>query len=278
MGHPTEQSRGVAWQSRAVLLAVVPACAVWLLLELLRRWPVDRAPVLWGVGISVIFALAVRGARAATAAGACTGGLLACCLYLFVPGLRTALWPLFAMLVLTLGASRVGRARKVALGTSEGKRGRSASQVAANVGAASLAVLLVNSQGLLLAETAMLAALGEAAADTLASELGEVFGGVPRLVTTWRPVAPGTDGGVTVAGTLAGVTGAAVVIAVGALVLRLSAGLGAVVLAAAIVGLIVDSLLGAIIERRGWMNNDAVNFCSTLAAAALALLLGRRVL
>jgi uncharacterized protein (TIGR00297 family) len=138
--------------------------------------------------------------------------------------------------------------------------------------------LLVNSQGLLLAETAMLAALGEAAADTLASELGEVFGGVPRLVTTWRPVAPGTDGGVTVAGTLAGVTGAAVVIAVGALVLRLSAGLGAVVLAAAIVGLIVDSLLGAIIERRGWMNNDAVNFCSTLAAAALALLLGRRVL
>jgi uncharacterized membrane protein len=32
-----------------------------------------------------------------------------------------------------------------------------------------------------------------------------------------------------------------------------------------------DSLLGATLERRGWINNDAVNFISTAGAAGFAL-------
>ena len=36
-------------------------------------------------------------------------------------------------------------------------------------------------------------------------------------------------------------------------------------------GLLFDSLLGATLERRGWINNDAVNFLSTGSAAAFAL-------
>ena len=40
--------------------------------------------------------------------------------------------------------------------------------------------------------------------------------------------------------------------------------------AGAIVGLFFDSLLGAVLERRGWLNNDAVNALSTLAAALFA--------
>jgi uncharacterized membrane protein len=36
-------------------------------------------------------------------------------------------------------------------------------------------------------------------------------------------------------------------------------------------GLFFDSLLGATLERRGWLNNDAVNFLSTISAAAFAL-------
>jgi uncharacterized membrane protein len=35
-------------------------------------------------------------------------------------------------------------------------------------------------------------------------------------------------------------------------------------------GLFADSLLGATAERRGWLNNDAVNFLSTLVAAVMA--------
>jgi uncharacterized membrane protein len=35
-------------------------------------------------------------------------------------------------------------------------------------------------------------------------------------------------------------------------------------------GLFFDSLLGATFERRGWLNNDMVNFLSTAGAAAFA--------
>jgi uncharacterized membrane protein len=34
--------------------------------------------------------------------------------------------------------------------------------------------------------------------------------------------------------------------------------------------MLADSLLGATLQRRGWVDNDAVNFCGTLAAATLA--------
>jgi uncharacterized membrane protein len=38
-------------------------------------------------------------------------------------------------------------------------------------------------------------------------------------------------------------------------------------------GLLFDSLLGATLERHKWLNNDAVNFLSTTAAAGFALVL-----
>ncbi len=117
----------------------------------------------------------------------------------------------------------------------------------------------------------VVAALAEATADTLASELGEVLGGPPLLLTTGRRVAPGSNGAVSLAGTLAGTSGAVVVVLVAVFSLglshdgALSAGVGA------IGGLFVDSLLGATAERRGWLNNDAVNFVSTVAASVLAI-------
>lgn len=43
--------------------------------------------------------------------------------------------------------------------------------------------------------------------------------------------------------------------------------------AGGVFGLFFDSLLGATLERQGWLNNDAVNFLSTLSAAVFALVL-----
>jgi uncharacterized protein (TIGR00297 family) len=118
-----------------------------------------------------------------------------------------------------------------------------------------------------------LAALAEAAADTVSSELGQVFGGRPRMITTLRQVEPGRDGALSLAGTLAGVVAAAIVAAAGTLAFGGSRAMFAVSCAAAIFGLLFDSLLGATLEDRGWLNNDAVNFLSTAGASGFALVL-----
>lgn len=174
---------------------------------------------------------------------------------------------------------------KERMGTAEGRRGRSASQVAANLGMAALVsfepvqLWLVDSglmRGPLVALPIFapaLAALAEAAADTVSSEIGQVLGGKPRMITTFRAVEPGTNGAVSVAGSSAGVIAAAAVAGAGTWALRGDWSLFAVSGAGAVFGLFFDSLLGAALEERGWLNNDATNFLSTASAAGFALLL-----
>jgi uncharacterized protein (TIGR00297 family) len=186
--------------------------------------------------------------------------------------------------VLAFAATQVGRAKKERLRTAERRMGRSASQVAANLGLAALVSsgpvqfwmldcrwiphhFSAQAPSFALA----LAALAEAAADTVSSEIGQVLGGRPRMITTLRAVDPGRDGAVSLAGTLSGVVAAGVVTSLGTLALRGDWTLFAVSSAGAVFGLFFDSLLGATLEEWGWLNNDAVNFLSTASAAGFAL-------
>lgn len=282
MSTPTPEHRpghrsALSWQSKAVLLALVPIAGSWAFLRIALAWP---TPLFWQTTlISVAFTVFVLLLRAATPGAAITGGLFTAALYLATPGIRTALWPLLALLLLTFSATRFGRRRKEALGLAEGRRGRTSSQVAANLGVAALTgipevasrLFLVAPENIgRLALAAMLAAMAEATADTVSSELGQVLGGQPRLITTLRRVPPGTDGGITLPGTLLGCLAATLVILIGASVLAIPRSDALIALAAGIAGLFIDSLLGAGPERAGWLNNDAVNALSTLAAALLA--------
>lgn len=108
-------------------------------------------------------------------------------------------------------------------------------------------------------------ALSTALADTLSSELGGVYDN-PRLITTFERVEPGTDGGVTWQGILAAALGGSIV---GAIVYGLfptgATGTLAVV-AAGVIGMFVDSLLGATLENKV-LSNQMVNFSATLAGA-----------
>ncbi|HZD51328.1 MAG TPA: DUF92 domain-containing protein [Silvibacterium sp.] len=283
MNIQTSDRQRLHWQSQLVLLFVVPLVGVFTLVESMQRWPFYRGHVATAFAIGTVFALLVWILRAATPAAAMTGGLFTISLYLWTPGWRTLLWPLLALFLLTFAATRFGRRRKEIIGTAEGKRGRTASQVVANLGVAVIAGIPLSAWHVCLglypgraALIAAIAALGEATADTLSSELGEVLGGEPRLVTTLRRVPAGTDGAISLNGTLAGATGAATITAIASFTLRLTLAESAIAFTGAIAGLFIDSLLGATLERRGWINNDAVNALSTFAAALLAAFVANR--
>jgi uncharacterized protein (TIGR00297 family) len=195
---------------------------------------------------------------------------------------RSGLTPLALLFVLTFVATLAGRRRKTKMGLAEGRKGRSAAQVIANLSVAGLSVsplagwaalgcggALGISTGWVM-KTMCLAALVEATADTVSSEVGQAFGGQPLMITSLRRVAPGTDGAVTALGSCAGVAGGAVVAIAGGWAMHLGVRGAAVALGAGVCGLFFDSLVGATLERRGWVGNDLVNFASTVFAAGLA--------
>jgi uncharacterized protein (TIGR00297 family) len=253
-------------------------------------WATESAAVVsWVVGLSALLGLITWRLRAATPMAAASGALITASLMFSTAAppyqpWHTALIPVLAVSFLAFAATRAGRRKKERLGTAEPRRGRSASQVAANLGMATLVAIepvkiwLLNSRwlpraahpgALLLAMP--LAALAEAAADTVSSEIGQVLGGRPRMITTLRAVEPGTDGAVSVAGTLAGLAAAAIVAGTGSWAMRGDGILFTLSCAGAVFGLLFDSLLGATLEKHGWLNNDAVNFLSTASAAGFAL-------
>lgn len=279
----------LAWQSKLVLLVVMPFAAANVVLEG-HWWAVNSTPfAIWTAGLSVLLGIVAFQMRSATAGAAAAGAAITASLMFstavvpYVPW-RTALAPVVVLLALTSLATRVGRRTKEQLNLAEERVGRSAPQVAANLGVAALASCAVAQTSIMdsrwfapgpaavvLVFAPMLAALAESAADTVSSEIGEVLGGRPLMITTLKRVEPGTDGGVSVAGTLAGMIAAAIVAAGGAIALRGGLTMAMIALAGGAFGLFFDSLLGATLERRGWLNNDLVNFLSTASAAGFAL-------
>ncbi len=276
------------WQSKLVLLLVLPFAGASVVLET-HWWAVQSPPVaIWTVGLSLLMGLVTWKLHAATPWGAVAGTAITACLMFSTLALpyepwRTALIPVLAVAVLASVSTVLGRGKKERLGTAENRRGRSAAQVSANLGmAAILSSEIVQSSFMdsqwftrtsaapVLVFAVALAALAEAAADTASSEVGQVFGGRPRMITTLRLVDPGSDGAVSLAGTLVGVLAAAVVAAVGTLALGGGSTMFWIACAGGVFGLLFDSLLGATLEQRGWLNNDAVNFLSTGSAAASA--------
>ena len=285
----------LGWQSHWMLASVLLVSSAGLIGRLL---PILTPANAEGLAICAAFGLLVWLLHAATPLGALTGFILTSCLYVSTVEqprggwFHTALLPGLALFVVAFAATRFRRAQKEQIGVAESRRGRRASQVAANMGIAALAALMVPpythegsgfthvlagihigrlvivSSAIL---TAMIAALAEAAADTVSSEMGQAIGGTPVLITNGHRVPPGTDGAITLAGTAAGCLAAAVVVFTTVPTLRLNPRQAALAWIAAVAGLFADSLIGATLERRGWLDNDSVNFLSTAVAALIAL-------
>jgi uncharacterized protein (TIGR00297 family) len=179
----------------------------------------------------------------------------------------------FAILALfVLGGSlltRLGYGRKRRAGTAEAGGGRrGAKNALANAGVAVACALLGALTSLDVFSTAFVASLAAAFADTAESEVGQLYGRAPRLISTFRRVPPGTDGAVSLPGTLAGLAAATLTAAFG-LALGLVEGAAPMLLVAlaAFLGTVVDSIVGALAPRVG---NEFTNVLCTFVAAVLA--------
>ena len=231
--------------------------------------------IILAVAINLVFALSSLGFKLITRSGAATGFVLGVAVYLGYGWKSFAL--LLAFFVLGSTATRLGYAKKAARGIAERRRGaRSWREALANtLAGAFFAILVITTHHEAAFLLALMAAFAEAAGDTVSSEIGQWLSARAYLITTFEPVPAGENGGISWSGTVAGLAASALVVALGYGLGLATLGGAAVAFVAACAGSLLDSVLGATLERRGVVTNGIVNFAGTSFAGALALALSR---
>lgn len=225
-----------------------------------------------GMGILVNAALAGAAFKARTVnlSGVVAGFLVGLTIYLFLDWEGYLL--LLSFFVIGSACTKFGYKTKAAHKIAqEGGGRRGARHALANAGVATACALFAAVTGHpVLFGLAFAGAFATAAADTASSEIGQVLGRRTFLLTTFRPVPRGTEGAVSLEGTLAGVAASLVIAALGALV-GLYPWVGVLpVVVAAFVGTTFESLVGAALEKRQLLDNEALNFLNTLVGALIA--------
>ena len=210
-----------------------------------------------------------------TPAGWCHAGLLGTVLW------GALGWRGWMAVVAYLGfgslVTKLGFARKQDLGLAEARGGRRGpenvwgSALTGLVLALLIAVRVGPTQGLLIGFAASFAAK---LADTFGSEIGKRWGRTTLLITSLRPVPPGTEGAVSLEGTAASALGSLLMtLVMVALGLIPSAEAAAVVVVVGFIATLLESLLGAVGQGRWpWLSNELVNGLQTAWAAGLAML------
>ena len=184
-----------------------------------------------------------------------------------------ALLTLFLFFVFGTAVSSWKKKQKEKMQLEQENQGkRTITHVLANGGTAliiaAIAITVESSNfpfGLLIA-----ASFATACSDTFSSELGNVYGTKYFNIMTGKKAKRGPDGVVSLAGFAFGLVGS-LIIALGwwafdhdytNLLLITSSGL---------LGNVMDSILGATWQRKGWINNHQVNFIATLSGSLIAL-------
>ena len=256
----------------------VPMVASLFLLGLLLtegRWAELLAGGFWtraaiGFAINAAFAAAAYAARSVDRSGVIAGTLLGTAIYAFLDWRGFLL--LVAFFVIGTACTKFGYKRKAAEKLAQEAGGRRGARHAfANAGvAAGCALFAAATPYPVLFGLAFAGAFATAASDTAGSEIGQLLGRRTFKLTTLRPVPRGTEGAVSLEGTLAGIVAS---LGIGALGwwAGLYPALGiAVVAVAAFVGTTFESLVGGALERSALLDNEALNFLNTLVGALVA--------
>lgn len=208
-----------------------------------------------------------------TLPAAITGGLTGLLIYQGAGLTGIAMLTLF--FILGSGATGWQLRSKQQIGAAEKDRGRrTAGQVIANGGIAALigAIIWRMPQAAASHRLMMAGSLAAATADTLASELGTVYGKRFYNIINFKKDQRGLDGVVSLEGTLIGIAGAALIAIVYSIGFGWNINFLWIVIGGAI-GNLADSVLGATLERKDWIGNNVVNFLNTLIGALVCLLL-----
>jgi uncharacterized protein (TIGR00297 family) len=169
-------------------------------------------------------------------------------------------------------ATKYRYARKRKLWVAEEKGGtRQSRNVMANGLAPTIIAVLGKVYGVADLHLVFVGSVAAAMGDTLASELGVLSTSEPYLITTLQRVERGTDGGISLLGEAACLTGGFIIGVVGVLLgLPDPPRVMGVALLGAFAGCNLDSILGATLEQRGLVTNEIVNFLATLTGAYTA--------
>jgi uncharacterized protein (TIGR00297 family) len=224
------------------------------------------------VANAVVAALGYAGGTV-TVAGAVTGAFIGIVIVVTVG------WGGWGVLLATFGfavvSSRLGLRRKTLLGIAETRGGRrGAGNAMANTGIAAVAAMLaVLTYAHDAGRIAFVAALAAGGSDTVASEIGKAWGRRTVLLTSLAAVPPGTSGAISAEGTAAGLIAALALSALASTLGIVSFSTVPVIVVAATVGSLLESVLGATLEGPGIVNNDVLNFVNTAIAAGVAVAL-----
>ncbi|MEH1851606.1 MAG: TIGR00297 family protein [Nostoc sp.] len=188
------------------------------------------------------------------------------------------------------GVTRIGMAQKEAEGIAEKRSGARGPEnvwgsaltgalCALGVGiinsgflAASPQSLVPNPQSLLL--LAYVASFSTKLADTTASEVGKAYGKSTFLITTLQPVPRGTEGAVSLEGTLAGIVASVAIAFIGWGVGLIDLLGVAWCVLAAFIATNLESVIGATLQSKyAWLTNEVVNIFNTLIGAIASVLL-----
>ena len=203
-------------------------------------------------------------------------------------------WQAYAVILVYFAAgsavTKVGFAEKAAAGIAEDRGGvRGPGNVWGSALTAAICALLAwltgltstsmaglsSSQLVQLLILGFVASLSTKLSDTSATEIGKAYGQRTFLITTLQPVPRGTEGAVSLEGTLAGIAGS-LILAVAAwgigFISMVDIGVCAI---AAFVATTIESLIGATVEDKlPGLTHDVVNIINTLIGAVVAIALG----
>ncbi|KAL5732288.1 Protein vte6 [Ranunculus cassubicifolius] len=189
--------------------------------------------------------------------------------------------------IIGTAVTKVKMAQKEAMGVAEKRKGRRGPGSVIGSSAAGCVCAVLSIYGIGGAAFSSLWQLGFVASfctklsDTVSSEIGKAYGKTTYLVTTFKIVPRGTEGAVSVEGTIAGLFASILLAYAGLLTGEVNAPGAVVCVVASQIANVGESLIGAILQDKEgftWLNNDAVNVINISLGSILAVLIQQTVI